>query len=181
MKTITLKQVEMTPEIMSFLEQKDLIIRLFPNHHQLCVEVEETKDEAIYKSDIQYGSHMLITVTVNKTSLENFGWHEDNEEFLLIGDPKSSPMYLVIALCDQNALKRKITNQTLSADDFVALRVKFNDPNVSFFTMKKQIPHGELVKESTNNPPSFYVTEPTDMGMKRLDLDPYELSIEYEG
>lgn len=178
METITIKPVEMTPKVMNFLEQKGLIIRLCPDHHQLDIEAGETKSEAIYKSDIQYGSHMLITVTVNKTDFENFGWHEDHEEFLLIGDSKSSPMYLVIALRDHNTLKRKITNRTLSADDFVALSVKYNDPKVSFFTMKKHILHGELVKESTNNPPTFYVTEPTDMHLNRLDLGPYELAIE---
>ena len=178
MDTITLKPVEMTPVVMHLLEQKDLIIRLCPDHHQLDVEAGETKSEAIYKSDIQYGSHMLITVTVNKTTFENFGWHEDHEEFLLIGDTKSSPMYLVIALCDHITLERKIANEALTADDFVALSVKYNDPYVSFFTMKKHIPHGELVKESTDNPPTFYVTEPTDMHLNRLDLNPYKLAIE---
>ena len=177
MNTLALKPVEMTPEIMQFLEEKGLIIRLFPHHHDLDVNAGETRSESIYESDLQYGPHKLITVTVNRSDFEYFGSHEDNEEFLLIGDPESKPMYLVIALCDHETLEMKIDHDEISSDDFVALLVKYNDPLVSFFTMKKNIPHGEAVKSGNATPPSFYVTEPCDMSLIRTNFDSYQLSI----
>jgi len=175
MKSIKLIPVDMTPDIMKHLEKKGFIIRLSPNNYRLDVESGLTRSEPIYQADIKYGSHMLITVSVNRTDFFNFGWHEENEEFLLIGDPNSTPMYLVIALCDYVELDKKIREKSLNSDDFIALKVKYNDPEVSFFTMKKEIPHGELVSASTTNFPTFYVTEPTSMNLIRTNFDTYEL------
>lgn len=177
MNTINLSPVDITPDVMKYLETKDLIIRLSPNNHRLEVESGLTRSKPVYQTDIRYGSHMLITVSVNRTDFFNFGWHEENEEFLLIGDPNSTPMYLVIALCNYLQLDKKIEEKSLSSDDFITLKVKYNDPEVSFFTMKKAIPHGELVSISTTNYPTFYVTEPTRMNLNRTNFDAFELFV----
>jgi hypothetical protein len=176
-RTIVLKPVEMTPEIMQNLEDKGLIIRLFPHRHDLEVKEGETKSESIYETDPKYGPHKLITVTVNRSNFDYFGSHEDNEEFLLIGDPATKPMYLVIALCDHASLNKKIDQDDVSSEDFVALRVKYNDPFVSFFTMKKDIPHGEVITSRNGNPPSFYVTEPCGMSLIGIDFGNNQISI----
>ena len=63
------------------------------------------------------------------------------------------------------------------ADDFVCLRVKYNDPEVSFFVMLRDVPHGEAVADAPGRPASFYVTEPTDMGIDRTDFGEYELVV----
>jgi hypothetical protein len=177
MKRLELDPIEMTPDIMALLEEKGLIIRLYPKKYALDVEDGSTKTEVLYETDPKFGSHMLIVVAVNRKDFKFFGWHEDNEDIFLIGDPNSKPMYLVIALCDQQCLQNKIQEGTLSSDDFVSLIVKYNDPDVSFFTMKKNIPHGELIKEDGRNIPTFYVTEPNDMKLIIADLQPYELVI----
>ncbi|NIR02472.1 MAG: hypothetical protein GTN78_20110, partial [Gemmatimonadales bacterium] len=105
----------------------------------------ETLWEPIYDSAEDLGPHRLITVSVNSTSFDEFGTHVDNEEFLLIGDPDTKPLYLIVALCDEARLARRIASKTLSASDLVCLRVKYNDPEVSFFTMLAEVPHGEAV------------------------------------
>ena len=175
---ITVQPVDMTPEVMQRLEERGLIIRLCPNHHELPAAPDETLDGIIYEPDAALGPHMLITVTVNRPTFAAFGTHPGNEEFLLIGDPATRPLYLLVSLSTREALERKIAERRLCRDDFVCLRVKYNDPEVSFFTMLADVPHGEAVARTKGRAPSFYVTEPRDMDTDVTDFDEYEIDIE---
>jgi hypothetical protein len=176
-KIIHLTPTEMTPEAMQELEDRKLIIRLYPGHHVLHPKHNETLSASIYESEPRYGPHKLIVATINWYQLSGFGYHDDNEEFLLLGDPSTRPLYLVVARCKKDELEAKIQSSTLGADDFIALRVKYNDPLVSFFTMLKDVPHGEVTEDGSGRPPSFYVTEPRDMGIHLTDFGPYELRV----
>ncbi len=176
-QVIELRPVEMTPEVMSELEESGLIIRLAPRRHELPAEPGEARWECIYASSESNGPHMLITVSVNNTVFKEFGIHPDNEEFLLIGDATMKPLYLVVARCSQDELERKALEKKLSAADFVCLRVRWNDPEVSFFTMLAGVPHGEVVGKGEGRPASFYVTEPRDLGTELADLAGYELLV----
>ncbi len=177
-KSIILRPVEMTKEVMNLLEAKGLIIRLCPGHHELKTKVGDTDVVCIYSSAKEYGTHKLIGVTVNRTTMPFFGAHPDNEEFILLGDPAVKPMYLVIALCMKDELDMKIKTGTVSDEDFITLKVKYNDPEVSFFTMLKDVPHGECVAEVTGRPASFYVTESADIGIIITDMRGYEFKVE---
>ncbi len=176
-EAIILHPVEMTPVVMSELEQSRLIIRLAPRRHELPAKPGEARWECIYASSESNGPHMLITVSVNSTVFGEFGNHPDNEEFLLIGDTSMKPLYLVVARCSQEELERRAKDKTLSADHFVCLRVRWNDPEVSFFTMLAGVPHGESVGRGEGWPATFYVTEPRDLGTELADLDGYELVV----
>lgn len=176
--TIRLRPVEMTPAVMQDLEDRGLIIRLCPNHHELPVRPGQTLGKSIYESAPAYGPHKLITVTVDRPNFAAFGAHPDNEEFLLIGDPDTKPLYLAVALYRREELDRRIAARRLGADDFVCLRVKYNDPEVSFFTMLADVPHGEAVANGAGRPASFYVTEPCDMGIELTAFGDYELGLE---
>ena len=177
MKTIAMKPVEMTPAVMRKLEKKGCIIRLRPKAHELAAGQGVTACETLYVSQTRFGSHMLITVTVNRASFSAFGAHPDNEEFLFIGDPATKPMYLAIALCTKTELTRKVKSGKLAARDFVCLRVKYNDPECSFFVMLKDVPHGEASAPGRGKPGSFYVTEPSNMGIEKADFGQYELTV----
>ncbi|MCP4552550.1 MAG: hypothetical protein GY834_11030 [Bacteroidetes bacterium] len=179
-KQVTLKPVEMTESVMQDLENRNLIIRLCPHHHELPAQPGETLGKSIYESKIRHGAHKLITVTVNRSTFAAFGTHPDNEEFLLIGDPETKPMYLAISLLRREELDRRISKQELTENDFVCLHVKYNDPNVSFFTMLADVPHGEAVANVDGRPASFYVTEPSDMGLKPTSFGSYELALPEE-
>jgi predicted Fe-Mo cluster-binding NifX family protein len=120
---------------------------------------------------------MLIAVTVNRFKFGAFGTHDDNEEFILIGDPNSKPMYLAIALCTKVELDKKIHMHTLTAQDFLVLKAKYNDPQVSFFVMLKDVPHGEASVDSEGKPPYFYVTESRDQTIHFTDFGSYELKV----
>ena len=174
---IILRPVAMTESVMQDLEDQKLIIRLAPNHHELPVQHGETLGKSLYESDIRHGAHKLITVTVNRSTFAAFGTHPDNEEFLLIGDPATKPMYLAISLRRREELDRRIAEHELTALDFICLRVKYNDPNVSFFTMLADVPHGEAVADIDGRPASFYVTEPCDMGLEPTSFGGYEICL----
>ena len=162
-KIIEVKAVEMTPEVMQGLEDRGFIIRLAPSREVAPAERGETADTLLYRSDPGQGPHQLIAVSVNMPVLGHFGAHTDSEEFLLIGDPATKPMYILVALCGHAELKHKIVAGTVGAGDFIALRAKFNDADVSFFTMLKGVPHGEVSADGDGKPASFFVTEPAEM------------------
>lgn len=175
---ILLTPVEMTQQVMKELEAKGLILRLCPGQYDLKPETGETLDRSIYETDERYGPHNLISVTVNRSSFTAFGTHQENEEFLLIGNPETKPMYLVLSLCSKDTLQEKIVNRELAATDFICLRVRYNDPEVSFFTMLADVPHGEAVADIEGKPPSFYVTKPKGLNLDITDFGKYQLTVE---
>lgn len=172
---LELSPVEMTPGVMQDLEARGLIIRLCPNHHELPVDRGEAASRSIYESDSRYGPHKLITVTVDRPAFATFGSHPDNEEFLFIGDPSTKPLYLAVALHRKEVLEQKAAARELTPEDFICLKVRYNDPEASFFTMLAHVPHDEAAADTGGRPGSFYVTEPCDMGRQLTDLGPYEL------
>jgi len=174
---ITLHPVEMSPSVMKDLESRGLIIRLCPRNHELPAKPGETLWEPIYDSAESLGPHRLITVSVNSTAFTEFGTHADNEEFLLIGDSTMKPLYLVIALRTQEEIERGARAAALAADDFICLRARFNDAEVSFFTMRANVPHGEVVGHADGRPATFYVTEPRDLETDLTDFGECELRI----
>lgn len=177
-ESVWLSPVEMTKAIMEDLESRKLIIRIAPGRHDLYVPEGETQCATLYEPLDGFGPHKIMAVTVNRMSLIEFGTHPDNEDFYLIGGGTNvKTLYLVIALCLQHELEEKISTGTLSPDDFIALTVKYNDPEVSFFTMLKNVPHGEAIGKGFGKPASFYVTESRDMTDVTIDMDRYELVV----
>jgi hypothetical protein len=174
---IMLCPVEMTRDLMIDLERRNLVIRLAPRLHTVNTPPGTTDVNTIYASEEKHGPHKLIVVSVNRTSLSAFATHPAHEEFLLIGEEDAKPLILVVALCLEMELRQKVAEHRLSAEDFVALRVKYNDPEVSFFTMRSGVPHGEAVLDGDGKPAKFYVTEPRDLTVDLFDLGSYELSI----
>ena len=152
---IEVAAVPMTEENMQFLEDRGKIIRLTPDKYLKDPGQNQTLVDVIYQSAPKYGPHMLIAVTVNRFEFSGFGMHDDNEEFILVGNPDSKLMYLAVALCEKEELDEKIRSKTLSPQDFRVLKVKYNDPAVSFFVMLKDIPHGEATIEGEGTPPLF--------------------------
>jgi hypothetical protein len=182
MKTmvIELEPREMTPELMMDLESRGLIIRLCPGNHSSDPGWNESKSNDIYISEAACGPHKLIVATINTLVADPyFGTHIGNEEFLMIGDPATKPLYLIVSLSKRGELIAKINSHSLSADDFVALHIKYNDPEVSFFTMLADVPHGEVTVESPGEPPSFYVTEGRDLIIDRIDFGDYQVNIKH--
>ena len=176
-REIRLKPVVMTGPVMQSLEDRGLIIRLGPGRHRPAAPAGQNVDEPLYSSGEGYGPHKLIAVTINSDDLADFGTHPENEEFLLLGSPRCRPLFLVVALHRREELERIVRERRLAASDFLALRVRFNDPQVSFFVMLKHTPHGEASPAGRGGLPSFYVTESRDLPVERLALEGYSLSV----
>jgi hypothetical protein len=168
---------EMTVEKMEVLEEAGLILRICPKHHELFVEDDQTKVEPLYISDPDFGSHQLITVTVNRSQPAAFGSHPDNEDVLLLGDPQSKPMWFIFSNQKRESLEEKIQTGSLCSNDFIAFKTKFNDPEISFFTILKDTPHGECTVALPGKPPSFYVTEPSNMPLNKIDFGTYQIKV----
>jgi hypothetical protein len=169
--------VEMTPELMQDLEDRELIIRLRPGAHRLDAEPGETQGTPLYEPEEGYGPHKLIAVTVNREEFAGFGTHPDNEEFLLIGTPETKPMYLAVALCMREEFEKKIRLGRLAPSDLVLLRCVYNDPEVSFFVMRKDVPHGEAILQADLPPATFYVTESRDLTLDLVQMRKYRLKV----
>lgn len=178
MKTqILLKPVEMTPDLMADLENRKLISLLGAHKHDLPSEWGQTLDRPVYDCHERFGPHRLLTVTVNRVPFVEFATHPDKEDFIMIGDPDTKPLYVVIALIFRAELEKKIEQGSVSSSDFVCLKIKWNDPKVSFFTMLPDVAHGEGITERNGIPPSFYVTEGRDLPNDLVDLGNFELVI----
>ena len=169
--------VDMTPEVMEQLENEGLIVRLCPGHEQLEAPEGETTWRLMYEPKEGFGPHRLITIRVNRSAFAGFGTHPDCEEFLLIGSENTQPMYLLISRLSREALEAAAAGRCLRAENFIMLRVRYNDPQVSFFIMNANVPHGEAIVDGQRPPAAFYVTESRDLPLDLIDLSPYELKV----
>ena len=177
MQTLLLAPVEASPERMAALENQGLIIRLAPRNHETTPAPGEAIGTPVYRVDAAHGGHMLLACTINQSGFRRFGWHTVPEEFLLLGDPSRSPLYLAIFLGKNSLLAAKLADKTLQAEDFVCLKLRFNDPLCSFFTMNPFVPHGECVAQESATPPSFYVTEPSGTTLCKPEWNGYSIAL----
>lgn len=167
MSEIEIQPVEMTPDIMQRLEELGMIMRLTPGRHtEAGLPPGQSKGTVIYQSREEYGPHRLLAVTAGRVESSGFGSHPDNEEFLLIGDPADGDLYLLLSYLRHDELDQQIRCGTVSAEQFICLRVRFNDPEVSFFTLRADVPHDAVCGREGGGVPSFYVTESSRMGVR---------------
>ena len=178
MKTIlSLPAQEMTPQLMAEMERLNLIIRLCQGHESFHARPGETTWREMYEPKEGFGPHRLIAIRVNREAFSAFGTHPDNEEFWCLGDPDTQPLYLAVSKLGVQALKEKIKSNTLVAEDFILLRIKYNDPDVSYFVMRAGVPHGEAIVDHKKKPAGFYVTESRDLPLDVTELGSYELRV----
>ena len=179
MKTITLKPVTVTPEILARLERRGLIRTLRPTAKVLrCRDRRGTVDK-IYSSAPKYGSHKLICIRLHTMNRIKLTSHGDNEEFIIINGNHRvfKPLYLVMGLRKHAALERKARAGALTSGDFILLKMKYNDCRTSVFVMLKDTPHCEVSPPVKGESPIFFVTEPSKLKINRLRLHEYRLTL----
>ena len=59
----------------------------------------------------------------------------------------------------------------------MALQLKYNDYRTSLFVMMKDTVHCEVTVPGKAKHPVFFVTEPTNLGVQKIDLSPYHLQL----
>ena len=85
-------------------------------------------------------------------------------------------MLLLVSLLSKGELDARIEAGSVESTDFICLDVVFNDPELSFFVMKKNVPHGECCIGS-GLPATFYVTEGSTLSLEKTDMRDYEFQI----
>lgn len=169
-KSLVVRPVDMNQESMSMLEERGLIHRIAPGRDVAGPVDGANLGRSIYESGERFGGHKLIVVTIGATTLGAFGYHEDNEDVWLLGLESWRPLYFVVAICLADEFAARVSDGTLSEEDLVCLRVRYNDPEASFFVMKKHVPHGEFVIPTDAPAPSFYVTESTNLQIRPVSF-----------
>lgn len=156
-----------TKEHMEKLEALGVITRLAPGRQRIKAKMGQSVHQSLYESQ-NYGPHKIITVTINKKTIDHLIYHNDPEEFWII-DQQSEALVIVFSLLSADQFKEKINH--ISASDLIALIMPKNDPELSFFIMHKRFPHMECVLKETLEPPSFFVTECRDIDECKIDIN----------
>ncbi len=165
------KPVDASEEVLELLEKRGLILRMTPDIKEKHPELNLDRQATVYQSSPERGAHMMIYVTAAGINFPCFGYHEDNEEFLLIEKEGKKPLFLLFSLIEPSLLEEKIAENTVSEEDFLCMRCVYNDPYLSFFTVLKGCAHAEgTVDLPSMDPPHFFVTEPSDIGFTRINL-----------
>jgi hypothetical protein len=175
MKIIKLKAVPATSKILSLLERRNLIRTLKPTKAVLNCKSKRGTLETIYSTSLKFGSHKLICIKPNLAKIK-LNSHPDNEDFIIINNTthKFRPLYIVVGLNKHRFLEEKAKNGNLIKDDFIFLRLKYNDPKTCIFTMLKDTPHCELTLRENGPTPVFFVAEPSRLKMRILKLNGYK-------
>lgn len=158
------------------LEKKGLIRLMTPSADILADKFTD-KAEDIYTTNEAYGTHKLLCVRKNTTSIK-LTIHPDNEEVIAINtsSAKYKPLYLIIAMCDVTAFEEKTKNNTLNENDITAIEVIYNC-EASVFTVLKNIPHCEITTAEQKEAPVFFVTEPTKLQMRYVECGCFDFSL----
>ena len=176
-KRILLSPVDMDRDAMIRLEKLGLIHRLSPGNDTAGPVKGDNLGRSLYESDPRLGGHKLIVATIDSPTLRYFGCHVDCEDVWLIGSPDYRPLYFVFAIPLWDEFNRKAAAGSLTADDFICLRARYNDPEASFFVVNKLAVHGEFVPPGPGVSPSFYVTEPTNMRIEFASFGPHAIEV----
>ncbi|HON56200.1 MAG TPA: hypothetical protein PLJ38_04205 [bacterium] len=179
MKEFYLKAYDASPELFFKLEELGLIKLFKPTLNTLNLPLNKNAVEWLYTTDEQYGTHKLICVGINSTTIR-LNYHPDNEDFILVNNSqyKFKNLYLIIGLEKQEILQQKINEETLADDDVIAIKMEFNNPLLSIFTMLKNTAHCEITTENSNlQNPVFFVSEPTNLKQIFLDVKNYNFML----
>jgi hypothetical protein len=171
LKQLLITPVLSTEMVLDQLEQKNLIRKFHCSKKALLAKEGEVVDDYVYTTDPRWGSHALLCVGFNKTTIQ-LASHPDNEEFLLFSDAgHTKPLYILIGLHKRNEFVELVELKKITDKDFILLKTIFNDPKLSIFTMLAGTPHAEVTVLGSGRPPCFFVTEPANLPMEPIDCN----------
>lgn len=175
---IRLKPRILNEKVMKKLENLKILRRLAITKTAQAAATGEVVDDKIYVANSKWGSHMLLCCGCNKTKVE-LATHPDNEEVILVSKGRHKSIFIVVAIAKRQELDELIKKRKLSEKNFLALKMVYNDPNLSFFTMLANTPHCEVTSPGAGNPPCFYVTESSELPLNLIDLGEYGVQVDF--
>lgn len=178
---ISLRAVRATPALMLNLERRGLLRRLAPPESCRAVPPGGQVVERVELAAEHTGPWQMLAVACNRVRLTYLAAHSDAESWLYFAPPDSKPLLYVVAACSAAEFRRKAAAGALTPADFIALELRPNDPETSYFTVPGGILHDELTYASAGRAPVFWVPEPSRMETDRVGLDGYDIAIEPSG
>lgn len=177
-RTIPLRPVPFTARSAAMLEERSLIRTLKPTPRVLGCPQGRGMMEQVYTSSVEHGSHKLACIRCSCSRLQ-LNSHPDNEEFIFINTNgnRFRPLYLAIGLHKHRLFQQRMAAGTLRPEDIILLAVPYNDPRVSVFTMLRDTVHAELVPPGDRQAPIFFVSEPSKLRMRKLDMWGYDFCL----
>jgi hypothetical protein len=112
-----------------------------------------------------------VTITYTEIFLSSHPKGQDEIVFMwdALGDFR--PLFFVFALDKREGYLRKLKAGGVAADDYLALRVPYNDPRYSSFIVRPETVHCELTdrRGPAEVYPSFFVLEPTALKVQHTE------------
>jgi hypothetical protein len=122
---------------------------------------------------------MLHEPIDKRSTVVELNWHEDNEDLILLNPTglRYKPLYFILALDRHPVFARKLAAGRLTARDFLALELPYNEPATCFFTVLKGAVHCEVTTAGPGQHPVFFVTEPSGLACRNLQLKDYTIVV----
>jgi hypothetical protein len=174
MEKIEIKARRDTAAALAALEKKGLIRLLKATAKVTNVRTGTGAVDVHYRSDPRHGGHCLIGVGKRNTDIE-FSWHPGNEDLILLkpGAGKFKRLFLVVSLLKGARFLKALEKGKLTAADFAAVELVFNDPRTMYFTVLKDTVHCEITDRGPGQHPVFFVSEPSKLKMNRIKTKKY--------
>jgi hypothetical protein len=179
MQIISLSPIKMTPELLSGLEKRGLVRTLRPTKKIIATRAKTGAVDTFYASEPENGTHKLLCIGKRSTQIK-LSYHTDNEEFILVNTTRYhfKPLYLIIGLHKSKVMEQKFRDMTITAADFMAIELEYNNPFTCFFTLLKHTVHCEVTTSGNGMHPIFFVTEPSKLKMNYIVSRAVNLSVE---
>jgi hypothetical protein len=161
MKDILLRAQNFTPELGRQLEARQLLS--FIRHPE--ISLRETLQSDYYKGEnFRVDKHGFHSVTITYTEIFPAYHPRGENEIVMMWDPvkRVRPLYFVFALHKKEEYLARLRSGKMTAEDYLAIRVPYNDPVYSSFIVWNETVHCELTDNSRPELPypSFFVLEP---------------------
>jgi hypothetical protein len=166
-----------TPQLMAELEKKGLLRRLRPSERAKAAREGDHVVERIELAAEDTGPWQMLAVTCHRIRLEFMTTHADAESWIFCDAPNVKPLLYVVSPLPEAEFERRVRANELTPDDILAIELRPNDPETSFFTVPGGVVHDEQTYRGPGRAPTFYVPEPSRMGYNKIVLDGYDVEI----
>jgi hypothetical protein len=123
-----------------------------------------------------------VTITYTEILLSSHPEGQDEIVFMWDGEAQARPLFFVFALYRREEYLPRLESGSLAAEDYLALRVPYNDPLWSSFVVPSGTVHCELTDRRSPEAiyPSFFVLEPVALQVRYTEEACHGLKLKLE-
>ncbi len=181
MREILIRPRELGPGEAQSLEELGLI--RFLRHPDLSVRRGLARD--YFKGEdfrAEGKGFHSVTITYTEIFLSSHPEGQDEIVFMWDSEARARPLFFVFALHPREEYVRRLEAGSLRAEDYLALRVPYNDPLLSSFIVRCGTVHCELTDLRSPEAiyPSFFVLEPVALQVRYTEESRHGLKLKLE-